>query len=210
MIYTTQGFARYRIPVLAVMVTLGVAGQGVTAPLSSQRKRDLSDRLTQLRAKLGEPATAPTQRPDGALPDAVERALGVLSAKPAQKRETPEQARARLLDEADVLEAARYELAEVIEANRKEASYQANLKAKAAHDALLVDLYRTAQKFAAVAAHEQTMRMVLPTMGLTARSDLLPVPGALMQAILILGGDADYGSSLSEFRRFLEARGLLS
>jgi hypothetical protein len=65
--------------------------------------------------------------------------------------------------QVDELELGGSELAELIEANRKEASYQANLKAKAAHDSLLQELYRAAQKFSAVAAHEQTFRMMFPT-----------------------------------------------
>jgi hypothetical protein len=206
--------AKARIEILGIERTLGghahVAGQGVTAPMSSQRKKDLSARLALLQQKIGEPATEPAPRPDGALPEAVERALGVLDAKPAAKRETPEQVRARLLDDVDTLEAARWELSELIEAHRQEASYEANLKAKGAHDALLIELYRAAVHFANVGAQEQTLRMTLPTLGLTARSDILPVPGDLMQAILILGRDFDHGSSLAAFMRFLADRDLLA
>jgi hypothetical protein len=205
--------ARDRIEVLSIERALGgarVANQGITAPLSDQRKRDLAARLALLKSKIGEPASEPAPRPAGALPEQVERALAVADAQPTPKKVTPEKLRAQLLDDIDELEAGQRELAELIEANRKEASYQANLAARAAHDELLVELYRTAQKFAAAAAREQTFRMTFPTLGLTARSDILPMPGHLMQAVLTLGSDIDYGSALSEYRRFLESRGLLS
>jgi hypothetical protein len=205
--------ARARIEILSLERELGrvmVPGQGVTAPLTSQKKRDFEARLAQLRAKIGETAAEPAARPDGALGEAVERALAVLSSKAPAARETPEKARARLLEEIDVMEAGRWELAEVIEEHRKEASYVANLAAKATHDAVLVELYKVARQFAELAAHETTLRMVLPTYGLTARSDLMPVPGDLMQAILLLGSASDYSSALHAFGRFLEARGLIS
>ena len=51
--------------------------------------------------------------------------------------------------------------------------------------------------------------MVFPSLNLTARSDILPTPAILMQVVLLLGSDVDYGSALSEYRRFLESRKVL-
>jgi hypothetical protein len=204
--------ARVRIEILTLERALyGVhtPGQGMTAPLSDQKKKDFAARLALLKSKLGEPAGEPAPRPAGALPEQIERALAVADAQPAPKKVTPEKLRAQVVEDIDELEAGRRELGELIEENRKEASYQANLKAKAAHDELLVELYRTAQKFAAVAAQEQSFRMVFPSLNLTARSDLLPMPGHLMQILLLLGSDADWNSTLSEYRRWLDSRGLL-
>jgi hypothetical protein len=204
--------AKLKLEILSIERALGgvsTPGEGMTAPLTDQKKKDLTARRELLKAKIGEPSTEPAKRPEGALPEQVERALALLDAKPLPARTDPAKQRTQLLADIDELEAGRYELAELIETNRKEASFEACQKAKSAHDELLVNLYRAAQKFAAVAAAEQTFRMVFPTLNLTARSDLLPMPGTLMQIILLLGSDADWNSTLSEYRRWLESRGLL-
>ena len=49
--------------------------------------------------------------------------------------------------------------------------------------------------------------MMFPTPRFDGRSDLLPMPAQLMRrSLLMLGSDADYGSTLSEYRRWLESR----
>jgi hypothetical protein len=58
------------------------------------------------------------------------------------------------------------------------------------------------------AAEEQLLRAAFTGAGYQPRWDLLPVPGVL-GAILVLGREAEWESQISEYRRFLQQRGLL-
>jgi hypothetical protein len=73
---------------------------------------------------------------------------------------------------------------------------------------LLVALFRAAQKFAEAAEQGRSLRAAFTSAGYQARGDLLPAPSVL-GAVLTLGSEAQWESQISEFRRFLQQRGLL-
>jgi hypothetical protein len=69
-------------------------------------------------------------------------------------------------------------------------------------------LFRQAQQFSEKAAEEQALRAAFTGAGYQPRWDLLPAPGVL-GSILVLGRELHWESEISEFRRFLQQRGLL-
>jgi hypothetical protein len=95
-----------------------------------------------------------------------------------------------------------------LEELRSQAAYEQAARLQKRHGELLVELFRTAQRFAEKAADEQSLRAAFAGAGYQPRYDLLPVPGVL-GAILLLGRETHWDSQLSHYRRFLEERGLL-
>jgi hypothetical protein len=167
------------------------------------------ERAARLRAELGRD-TAPTVQPPGEMPPEVERALAVLNDEAAALKGPPKPAaRMALLQDIKVIveEAIRAVDAQ-LEELRRSLAYEQAVRLQKRHGALLLQLFRAAQQFSEKAAEEHLLRAAFTGAAYPPRWDLLPAPGVL-GAILVLGRETEWESQLSEYRRFLEQRGLL-
>jgi hypothetical protein len=71
-----------------------------------------------------------------------------------------------------------------------------------------MEVYRASQTFARAIAAERQFRSAITSAGYLARPDLTPHPH-VAGAGLVLGSETEWGSQISEFRRYLEGRRLI-
>jgi hypothetical protein len=177
--------------------------------IQPDRKRDTKDRVARLKAKLKTDAAQPAPQP-GELPAEIKVALDALVNRDAVKGQPKPDARlAELADLRVIVEDGCGAVEALIAQKRSEATYDVAAALQAAHGKLLLDLFRAAQRFAEAGTRERDLRSAFTDAGYSSRSDLLPAPSLIMGPLLQLGDEREWGSMISEFRRFLEARGLL-
>jgi hypothetical protein len=178
---------------------------------SPEKQAENQAKVKELRTKAALPIDdKPAPPKPGALPVEVEKALAAIEDggdgyKPVPGRDVR---RALLEDKRIHVEAGISTVLRLIEDLRNTLADEQQRRLQPQHGALLVEIFRAAQRLSETAARERQFRSALVSAGFTARSDLLPAPGVL-SAILMLGAESDWGSQISEFRRFLESRKLL-
>jgi hypothetical protein len=172
-------------------------------------KQQLAERAAKRRAELGRGAE-PVPQPAGGLPPEVQRALAVLNNDETALKGPPKSAgrMAQLQDAKVVFEAGIRAVEGQLEELRATAAYEQATRIQKRHGELLVELFRAAQRLSEKAIEEQSSRAAFTNAGHPPRWDLLPAPGVL-GAILVLGREAEWESQISEYRRFLQQRGLL-
>jgi hypothetical protein len=185
---------------------LSGAMQGLAAP-TGEKAKEFRERRDKLKAKLKVGTAEPPAPKADALPETIVRALEVFSDKPVKDRPAPG-ARLAELDEMEiVVSAGIYDISALIAALRGDAGYDQAAALQKHHGALSLQLFRAAQKFAEAAEAERSLRTAFTSAGYSPRYDVLP--GMQLSAVLVLGSESDYASQLSQYRRFLQDKGLL-
>jgi hypothetical protein len=185
----------------------GAMGALGASPPKGAKAEEFREKRDRLRAKLkvGTPEPAKPQAED--LPDSVRRALEVFSDK--KEKDRPSQA-ARLAELADmeiIVSEGIGAVRALIDEVRRDASYDEAAKLQKRHGELSLALFRAAQQFAEAAEAERSLRTAFTGAGYSPRYDQLP--GLQLGAVLVLGTESDYASQLSQYRRFLQDKGLL-
>jgi hypothetical protein len=181
---------------------------GVPTP-EGPRRREFEAKRDALRAKLDIGAPEPVKPEPGELPASIQAALTVFNSGEAAKFAPTRMARQTELQNMEiVVETGLRDAAEMVRALRDEIGDGQNRLVQKAHGALHVQLFRACQAVAEVAEQERATRAAVAAAGYTVRTDILPAP-AVLSALLLLGSELDYGSQISQYRRLLQARGLL-
>jgi hypothetical protein len=180
---------------------------GVAAP-TGEKAREFRERRDRLKAKLKAGTVEPPAPKADALPETITRALEVFSPDKAVKDRPTPGARLAELDEMEiVVTAGLYDIAALVRDLRGDAAYDQAAALQKRHGELSVALFRAAQKLAEVAEAERSLRTAFTSAGYSPRYDVLP--GLQLSAVLVLGNESDYASQLSQYRRFLQDKGLL-
>jgi hypothetical protein len=181
---------------------------GVSTPTGPRRQEFEAKRAT-LRAKLELVVSEPAPPKAGELPASIREALTVFdSDEPVKFTPTRMARQTELQAKQEVVETGLRDAAEMVRALRDEIGDAQNRLVQKAHSALHVQLFRACQAVAEIAEQERATRAAVAAAGYTVRTDILPAP-AVLSALLLLGTELDYQSQISQFRRLLQARGLL-
>jgi hypothetical protein len=163
-------------------------------------------RVAQLKVGVADP---PAPQPE-ALPPEVTRALEAVAARAVEKPPSPEGRLVELENMRAVIQAGLDAVHILIEQLRDDAKLEAAKNVAKRHGEALLKLFRACQALTEAAAEERAIRdAVSDATGGPARSDVLPGPGQILSAILLLGSETDWNSSISQYRRSLQSSGLL-
>jgi hypothetical protein len=191
---------------------LALEGHFANRPPSgaSDGERDavLRARLVKLQALPAYRSTDSTEPAPADVPPALAAALGLLKGEDVPPEVSPAERRARLERERQTLKEAMQLQAGIVEQLRAELSYEVCKELKAHHDAVLVAFLRALQTSAALADKERDFRSALLIAGYEIQPDLLPAP--FIAAPVLLGSERRYDSQISNYRRFLQQRGIVS
>ena len=147
---------------------------------------------------------AATARPNSLVARALAVVAGAIVAPPASRAERERRIRADL----ETLDAAIEEQHQVVEELRDDLSVKLSNDLKPVHDAQLRELFEACRRVAELSGQMGQFWHGVHAGGFKPRGDIVPRPP--VTAPLHLGTEADWNSQISEFRRFLIARGVLS
>jgi hypothetical protein len=180
---------------------------GIAAP-TGEKTKEFRARRDKLQKKLKVGTVEPPVPKADALPETIARALEVFSDKTVKDRPAPGARLTELAEMEIIVSAGIYDVSALIRALRGDAAYELAKALQKRHGALHVELFRCCQALSEAAERERALRSALTAAGYQARSDILPAP-AVLSAILILGSELDQTSQITQYRKLLEAGGLL-
>jgi hypothetical protein len=185
----------------------GSAGASGAVPPKGAKAQEFREKRDRLKAKLKVGAQEPAKPQPGDLPGSVVRALAVFESNAPKDRPTQGARLAELADMQIVVEDGISAVRILIDEQRRDASYDEAQKLQKRHGELSVLLFRAAQAFAEAAEAERSLRSAHTSAGYSPRYDVLP--GLQLGAVLVLGTESDYASQISQYRRFLQSKGLI-
>jgi hypothetical protein len=140
--------------------------------------------------------------------DLLAQALSVLKDDDRHFQLTPNDRGADLERLALVVRDALGDVQQQVRILRSERSREIAEPLKEQHDELLIAIYRAAQALSVAGEREREFRTKLLELGYAPPSDLLPSPP--LGALLALDVEQNFSSQLATYRRWLQARGLIS
>lgn len=185
----------------------GSLGASGAVPPKGPKAAKFREKRDRLKAKLKVGAPVPAKPKPGALPDSVVRALAVFESNTPKDRPAQGMRLAELAEMEIVVSEGIGAVRTLIDEMRRDASYDQAAILQKRHGELGLALFRAAQAFAEAAEAERSLRTAFVGAGYSPRYDQLP--GLQLGAVLVLGTESDYSSQLSQYRRFLQSRGLL-
>jgi hypothetical protein len=187
----------------------GAMGSLGIAPPTGEKAKEFRERRDRLKAKLKVGTVEPPAPKADALPETITRAaLEVFSPDKVVKEGPTPGARLAELDEMEItVSAGLHDVSALVRDLRGDAGYDQAAALQKHHGALSLQLFRAAQKFAEAAEAERSLRTAFTSAGYPPRYDVLS--GLQLSAVLVLGSESDYASQLSQYRRFLQDKGLL-
>jgi hypothetical protein len=187
----------------------GMSASGVGAPKGPKAK-EFAERRDQLKKKLKvSTVEAPPRQPD-VVPPEVRAGIEVFA--PIQAAKAPKSYETRLAELSsmeDVVSTAIFVNTSKINDLRSDVGFEQAQRLKGKNDELLVGIFRCSQRLAEAYEQQRQLRAAYVRGGYTTRNDVLPGPEGLTGALLLMGVESDWNSQLSQYRKFLQARGLL-
>ena len=174
------------------------------------RLKEFEAKRDALRAKLRVVTPEQDQPKAGELPASIREALAVFdSDEPARFAPTRMARQTELQTKQEIVETGLRDARGLVKVLCDGIGDGQNRAVQKAHSALHVQLFRCCQAVSEAAEQERATRAAVAAAGYTVRSDILPAP-AVLSALLLLGSELDYQSQISQFRRLLQSRGLLT